>query len=396
MHTWHIITGEYPPQVGGISHYTEQLAEGLRAQGCEVHVWCPCTDEGPKVESGVEVHRIRGLFSLRRLREFGHSLDRFRRPRTILLQYTPNALGMRGLNLFFCVWLLWRGVLKKDDVRVMFHEPFFYFARQSLRRNLLALVHRLMAVVLMAASKVVYVSIPAWIPMLSRYCWFRRPQMIWLPIPATIPHVEDKRAVAKVRDALTVQGRTSFVVGHFGTYGDHITGDLSEILKRLLQERSDLIAVCLGSRGEQFIAQLIESNALLKGRIVAPGVLSPQEISLYLQACDLVIQPYPDGASSRRTSLMAAISNGVPTLTTYGKLSEKIWKESAAVRLAPAHDIDAAVSLAIELLSEAEVRRIVGEKGRDFYLDNFSLSRTLLALQQGAGPVSEMAAVFQH
>src|SRR5205085_3167942 len=102
--------------------------------------------------------------------------------------------------VFFCLWLLWRSVLKRDDVRVMFHEPFFYFAWQRPRRNFLALVHRLMAAILMASSRVIYVSIPAWIGMLKRYSWFRQPRMVWLPIPATIPCTEDKAAVAKIRD----------------------------------------------------------------------------------------------------------------------------------------------------------------------------------------------------
>ena len=37
----HIITPEYPPQPGGVSDYTAQVAEGLAQEGEEVHVWCP-------------------------------------------------------------------------------------------------------------------------------------------------------------------------------------------------------------------------------------------------------------------------------------------------------------------------------------------------------------------
>ncbi len=39
--TWHIITGEYPPAIGGVSSYTQLVAEGLAAAGDAVHVWCP-------------------------------------------------------------------------------------------------------------------------------------------------------------------------------------------------------------------------------------------------------------------------------------------------------------------------------------------------------------------
>src|ERR687895_758142 len=94
-----------------------------------------------------------------------------------------------------------RSLFRRDDVRVMFHEPFFYFGRQKLRRNLLAVVNRVMAVLLIAASRIVYLSIPAWESMLARYCWFRRPKMIWLPIPATIPRVDDRERVEEIRSA---------------------------------------------------------------------------------------------------------------------------------------------------------------------------------------------------
>ena len=47
MSVWHIVTSEYPPDVGGVSDYTRQVAEGLARMGDEVHVWCPRAAEGP-------------------------------------------------------------------------------------------------------------------------------------------------------------------------------------------------------------------------------------------------------------------------------------------------------------------------------------------------------------
>src|SRR5205085_9578296 len=241
----------------------------------------------------------------------------------------------------------------------------------------------LMAAILIASSRVIYVSIPAWIGMLKRYSWFRQPRMVWLPIPATIPCTEDKAAVAKIRDHLTARDHAKFVVGHFGTYGDLIASDLSTVLIELLPKRADLLAVCLGAHGDRFVTQLVRSRPQLSDRVIAPGILTQEDVSLYLQACDLVIQPYPDGASSRRTSLMAAISNGTPAITTYGKLSETIWKEACVVPLVPAHDTEGLTKLALKLLGDASLRKLIGESGKDFYLENFSLSRTLQVLLDG-------------
>lgn len=392
-HTWHIITGEYPPQVGGVSDYTEQLAIGLASEGDKVHVWCPDFKSDSANNHAVETHRIAGLFSPAKLLELGKLLNSFEAPRTLLVQYAPNAFGLRGLNIFVCLWLLSRSLISRDDVRVMFHEPFFYFARQSLRRNLLAAVNRLMAALLMAASRVVYVSIPAWEPMLRRYDWFRRAPVKWMPIPSTIPRVEDDEAVETIRRRYATD-ESKLIIGHFGTYGERAKDDLAPILAELLKRRRDLLALCIGARGDSFAAELICEHPEFQGRVFAPGLLSREAVSLHLQACDLAIQPYPDGASSRRTSLMAPLANGVPVITTSGELSEPLWSESSAVPLAVSGDTAGAVALAITMVEDDVLRKKVGETGMGFYAEHFSLDRSLdKLLERRAGAESKFGSL---
>ena len=57
---WHVITNEYPPQTGGVSDYTQQVARALVEQGDEVHVWCPAWREVENHADGVRVHRQLG------------------------------------------------------------------------------------------------------------------------------------------------------------------------------------------------------------------------------------------------------------------------------------------------------------------------------------------------
>ena len=56
MLTWHIITGEYPPVLGGVSDYSHLVAEALAGAGDDVHVWCPRSPE-LDARNGVTVHR---------------------------------------------------------------------------------------------------------------------------------------------------------------------------------------------------------------------------------------------------------------------------------------------------------------------------------------------------
>ena len=70
----------------------------------------------------------------------------------------------------------------------------------------------------------------------------------------------------------------------------------------------------------------------LAGRIHATGGQSSRSVSIALAACDLMIQPYEDGVSSRRTGVMAALIHKRPVITTTGESTEPIWSEAGAAR----------------------------------------------------------------
>jgi hypothetical protein len=98
---WAIVTGEYPPQPGGVSDYTQLLAEGLVAAGDKVAVYAPSEQHGPATTgSGVRVYRLPDRFSIRGLRRLDGGLARDR-PDRLLIQYTPHAFGWKAMNLLF-------------------------------------------------------------------------------------------------------------------------------------------------------------------------------------------------------------------------------------------------------------------------------------------------------
>ena len=61
-----ILTGEYPPQSGGVSDYTRLVVEGLAAVGDEVAVYARPQAIGPETATpGVQVFRLPDRFGLR-------------------------------------------------------------------------------------------------------------------------------------------------------------------------------------------------------------------------------------------------------------------------------------------------------------------------------------------
>ncbi len=329
--TVHILTGEYPPNPGGVADYTAIIAKDLTASGCEVHIWCPGEPATQNAE-GVIVHRLHGGFQPASLLALSRQLSRFTGPCHLLVQYVPHAFGMKSMNVPFCVWLWWRRVRHGDRIRVMFHEVCAPFVRWPIAWSLSAFVHRAMAFLLVRAASQIDISTPIWLRVL-RGCGLGRRTATVVPIPSTIPYVDDPVAVEAVRTAILKDDVEAKIVGHFGTYGAPITELLIPILAGLLDAEPNVRALLIGGGGEAFRQQLAARYPQFDSRITATGRLSAVEISIRLQACDAMVQPYPDGASGRRTSLTAGIANGITTVTTMGPATERFWRESGLVAL---------------------------------------------------------------
>lgn len=373
---WHLLTGELSR--GGIGDYTRLLADALADADREVHAWSP--DAAGVALRRASVHPMRG-FGRRALAEAGRALDGFPAPRRLLVQYAPQAWGMRGMNVALGRWLRARR-REGDDVRVMFHEPFFPFGWQRPRRNLLALVNRWMARDLLSASTRAYVSIDAWEKLL-------RPlappglRIDTLPIPSTIPFVDDPERVAAIRQRISEDGRRPIFV-HFGTYGGLIAPMLREALRAVIARRQDARILLLGGGGPAFAARLREDDPCFAEALIAPGFQSAEDVSLHLQAADVALQPYPDGADTRRTSLMACLANGLPTVTTRGRFTDGALSDAPLV-VGPPDRPSGMVAVALDLARDAFQRDERRTAVRDFYRERLAVERTVERLLAGEG-----------
>ncbi len=378
---WHLITCEYPPRVGGVADHTRIVAEGLAAEGDRVHVWCPAAEgESPMPSEGVTVRREMGEFRPSDLRHAGRALKEFVAPRRLLVQWVPHGYGYRSMNVWFCLWLWARTFLRGDEVTLVVHEPFLAFGEGSRRQDVVALVHRLMTTILLSSAHRVWTTIPKWEECLRPYALGRRVPFGWLPVPSTTPVTASAEEAAATRALYTRAGEA--LVGHFGTYGGHITATLRDLLPRLLSAHACSVLL-MGRGSEAMLEELLHKHPQLAGRLSAAGVLSPVKLSRHLAACDLLVQPYPDGVSTRRTSVMAGLAHGLPVVTTKGALTEELWKESGAVLLTEPGNVAGMVKAVGELLGDSAARETVGELARATYELYFDLPHLKAKLRQG-------------
>jgi glycosyltransferase involved in cell wall biosynthesis len=381
---WHIITPEYPPNKGGISAYTMQVALGLRSEGDEVHVWCPLRDLDP-APAAPWVHGLEPWLTGNAIRSLDRQLDAIPGPRRLLVQWLPHGYGYRTMNLPFCLWL-WRRARRGDRVEIMLHEAFLRFREGSWKQDVAAAVHRIMTIVLIQAASRVWMSTPAWEPMWQPYCLGRRIPFVWLPIPSNIPVSKRPEQIVRLKTKYAPAGE--MILGHFGTFGSLITRILDRLLPLLLEGWRDRVFLLVGRGGEDFRRALVARRPELASRIHASGTLEPEELSAHLGVCDLLVQPYPDGITTRRTSLMAGMAHGVATLTTSGELTETLWAESGAVALAPVGDWERFAAEAERLLLNAQERSRIGSRALELYAERFDASRIISTLRDGAPAIS--------
>lgn len=374
--SWNVITGEYPPQPGGVGAYTRLVAQGLADAGDDVRVWAPPVGGGESYsQHNVRINRLPDHFGRHGLKLLARELERDRTSR-MLVQYVPHAFKMRAMNVPLCLMLLRR---RTDDITVMFHEVAYPISRnQSIRHNALGVVNHLMAAILVRAASTIFVAAQRWSDILIRYTPKGR-KICWLPVPSTIPVVRDRAATVAMRMRFAMS--ESRLLGHFGTYGPLVASRLKPALESILSTHQNARVLLIGRNGERFHDDFVREHPSLVSRISATGALVESEVSTYIDACDVMIQPYAGGITSRNTSALAGLAHGKATATTTGRLSEDFWRRSGALLLAPDQDAEALARDTIYLLDDRDRAKAMGCEAVKLYRETFDVEHTIAGLR---------------
>jgi len=261
----------------------------------------------------------------------------------------------------------------------MVHEPFLAFREGSVRQDAAAVIHRLMVSTLLSVVRRVWVAIPAWADLMRPWAFGRGREITfcWRPVPSNIPVVDDTRGADRIRSEY-LKGNPGPLIGHFSTYDRNTCGLMEQLAPPILGAVPGAHLLLLGSGSAAFAARLARMG--WQDRVSGSNRLSPSELSLNIAACDLFMQPYVDGASTRRTTLMAALAHGRPVVTTFGRLSEPFWRESGAVTVVDAGEPGAFVDAVRRLASDSDRRREQSRVARALYESRFAVEHTIRAL----------------
>ena len=310
------VTGEYPPMVGGVGRFTAELASALQAQGAQIAV---LTDE--QVKAGAETDAVRVLPGRRswgwRILSGIPACARAVGAEWIHVQYQTAAFGMHpAINAlpYFLRRQGLRAAWTYHDLRV----PYLFPKAGTRLRNW---VTRLP---LRAADAVVVTNQSDWESVQGQV---QRGQLHRIPIGSDI---ESRRFTAEERTQLRAArgySKEQLVLGYFGFLNASKGGlTLVETLAALAGEGRDVHLLMIGERVGasdetnfrylQRVEAAISEHGL-DSRVQWTGHRSDAEVAADFNAIDVLVMPYEDGMSMRRSTLTAALANGCAIVTTH-------------------------------------------------------------------------------
>ena len=366
----HILTPEYPPRPGGVADHTKILAAGLRARGFKIVVWCP-SNMGAKEEIDTgEVRPCLGRLRIRDLMPVGRRI--LSEGGKVLLQWVPHGYGMCSINLPFCFWI-WCLARRGIPVFLMAHEVFLPM-EGTLKQKAAASVHRLMIRLLLCGCRCACASTIHYCKLLQERSPAPAPVIKHMPIYSNIPVVTDSdRVLALRKKILGTGGSPKYIIGHFSTFNGMITPLLKTCLRELFVAEPDIRFLLVGKGSVGFAQEISIEIPAIANCCVTMGLLTSEEVSLHLQCCDIMLQPYSGGVNTRNGSALASISHGKPLATFCGLWTETLWREKGALIFSKGEDVNALCCQILIVLDDRERLARMGAAARQLYSEQFAV-----------------------
>jgi len=336
-----LISGEYPPMPGGVGDFTRLLANNIKDQGHDVFVLS---------RAGSADERL----PLDTVRNWGAGC-------TLQIRRWARRCGVDLVNLQF-------------QTAAFDMSPFIHFLPDIIGLPVVATFHDLRFPYLFPKAG----PLRDWIVMRlarasrgviatnredeSRLRSASHCRMI--PIGSSI-----KRRALSASQRAARRGRLGaddcLLLGHFG-FVQAIKGVdyLIEALTRLRNSGMDVRLVFIGARSNTVDAGAASRYQLalderirqqgLQDAVHWTGYLPDEEVSAWLGAVDLMALPYADGASFRRSSLIAALHQGCAIITTEPALAEPAFAHGNNLWLTQPRSAEAIENAVLQLHAEPE------------------------------------------
>jgi glycosyltransferase involved in cell wall biosynthesis len=374
-----VITGEYPPDPGGIADYTALLVRAVTDQGHTAEVVLPATSTQPSLAPGVRSWHVRGWT----LRDAGPSAKTVRetRPDAIVLQYVPQLYGSAGCAPGL-VALMRRIAAERGrgPTVAILHELYSPWGR-SPREWAISLIHRVQLRRLLRAVDTAVVTNPRYLQTLRDLAPAMPTHMI--PVGATVAPAPNRH---RHGEHVWPDG-SSLLLGDFSFASVSKRPGLLLDALRAVGDRGSLL--CIGGLPVDAKAmRAFERRVLEAGmadRVRVEPFLRADAVSSLMSTIDIYLHTAETGASTRSTSLASALAHGLPVVAFRGAETPTFYEE-AMVLVTPGDDLGFCEAVA-RLSRDRRARNHLGQAGRSAFAANQSwpviAARLLAVLKVG-------------
>lgn len=313
------LTGEFPPQQGGVGDCTNEIAQALIKRGADVSVLTTTLDSSLSPQSSSRnVLRTIPRWDWSQRSAILKTIASLK-PDIVHIQYQTGAFGMQPMINFLPRFIPPPGKKNGVGVVVTFHDllPAYLFPKAGPLRDWVTFQLARGADAVIATNQADYVRLRENV----------RGQGKWLaliPIGSNITPSEIPPQITreKLRERLGVREDETLLV-YFGFLNP---SKGAETLIHALYDLPKTKLLFLGGQTGASDATNVEYLARvqaeirdwrLETRVLWTDYLPPEAVSAHFYAADICVLPYRDGASFRRGSIMAALAHGMPIVTTF-------------------------------------------------------------------------------
>ena len=335
-----IVVGEFAPFIGGIGDYADLLAHGLHGRSVDVDVLTLAGD-GDGVARPFNVRREMPSFTMR---DLGRAAQICGEYDVVDVQYPGTRYGRSPMINLLPAVLRRRAPRTKTVVTI--HDC------RTMRRRWRARTWPMLA----AAHGIVHVDADDW-AFIDAWCTFGAPPHACIPIASNV-EVAPCLPIDRLRwrrELGLADDETA--IAYFGVIYPH--KGLDELLDahaNLRRAGRKIKTVIVGDfdREESW-------RPPLERRFAEPGVIwargaSLRRVSECLHACDLAALPFHSGTSTNRSSMLATLGHGLPTITTDGPVTPKDIRQQFELELVPPKDSLALESAIARVLDDGGLR----------------------------------------
>lgn len=169
-------------------------------------------------------------------------------------------------------------------------------------------------------------------------------------------------------------------MGHFSAFGSRVAEILESTLKLVVTDEPRAQVLLVGQGSEEFARRFVAQMPNAAVRLHATGRVTSERAAEAIDASDVLLFPYPDGISSRRTTVMAGLAFGKAIVTNSGANTESVWARERCVELCPLDPVILAERVRL-IFVDAERRSELGARAERVYATRFALERVVETLR---------------